>query len=170
MLTKIVGIHASITAGVLAAGFMSAIIGQLDHKPTPEPKFSELSREDSERLHRQRGVVAAAAKRQFGTAHLTRTKSDLPVLQNLIDEKVFKKSQTYELQCLGVAFGDVLTSEFPLRWVMVTDECGTDPTLRFKETTIQINALTMISKRVEKGEPVSIQWLLDQTHAQLAHK
>jgi hypothetical protein len=92
------------------------------------------------------------------------------VLQNLIDDRVFNKSQTYELQCLGVAFGDVLASEFPLRWVMVTDEFGTDPTLRFKKTTIQISTLTMISKRVERDEPVSVQWLLDKTREQLADK
>lgn len=53
---------------------------------------------------------------------------------------------------------------------MVTDEFGTDPTLRFKETTTQINALTMISKRVERDEPVSVQWLLDKTREQLAVK
>ena len=62
----------------------------------------------------------------------------------------------------------VLASEFPLRWVMVTDEFGTDLTLRFKQTTIQINALTMISKRVERGEPVNFQWLVDKTREQLA--
>jgi hypothetical protein len=50
---------------------------------------------------------------------------------------------------------------------MVTDEYGTDPTLRFKKTTIQINALTMISKRVEMDEPVSLRWLLDKTREQL---
>jgi hypothetical protein len=51
---------------------------------------------------------------------------------------------------------------------MVTDEFGTDPTLRFKETPVQINALTMISKRVERGETVSVHRLLDQTREQLA--
>jgi hypothetical protein len=80
---------------------------------------------------------------------------------------VFNKSQTYEFQSLGVAVGDVLASELPLRWVMVTDEFGTDPTLRFKETTFHVNALTMISKRVENDEPVSVQWLLDKTREQL---
>jgi uncharacterized protein DUF3806 len=85
-----------------------------------------------------------------------------------IDDKVFKKSQTYELQCLGVAFGDVLTSELPLRWMMVTDEFGTDPTLRFKKTTLQINALTMISKRVERDEHVDVSELLRMTREQLA--
>jgi hypothetical protein len=43
----------------------------------------------------------------------------------LIDDTVFKKSQTYELQSLGIVFGDVLASELPLRWVMITDEYGT---------------------------------------------
>jgi len=134
----------------------------------PEPKFTDLSNDDRARLEQQRAVVLAAAKQRYGTLALTRTKSDLPVLQKLIDERVFKKSQTYELQCLGVALGDVLASELPLRWVMVTDEFGTDPTLRFKEMTLQINALTMISKRVKRDEPVSVQWLLDKTREQLA--
>jgi hypothetical protein len=31
-----------------------------------------------------------------------------------------------------IAFGEVLASELPLRWVMVTDEYRTDPTLPFK--------------------------------------
>jgi hypothetical protein len=92
----------------------------------------------------------------------------LPILQRLIDEGVFDKSQTYELQSLGVVFGDALASELPLRWVMVTDEFGTDPTLRFKQTTVQINALTMISKRLERGEPVNLSHLLRMTREQLA--
>jgi len=134
----------------------------------PEPKFTELSAEDTARLEQQRAVVLAAARERYGTPALTRTRSDLPVLQRLIDERVFNKAQTYELQCLGVALGDVLARELPLRWVMVTDEFGTDPTLRFKQMTLQVNALTIISKRIERDEQVSVQWLLDQTREQLA--
>jgi hypothetical protein len=51
--------------------------------------------------------------------------------------------------------------------VMVTDEYGTDPTLRFKNTTVQINALTMISKRIERGEEVNLTELLRITRRQL---
>ena len=149
-------------------GCVSLLFGQAVHEAAPEPKFSELTREDGERLDRQRAVVAAAVKQRYGTAALTRTKKDLPILQQLLDEKAFKKSQTYELQCLGVAFGDVLASEFSLRWVMITDEYGTDPTLRFKNTTININALTMISKRVERDEPVDVLWLLRKTREALS--
>jgi len=125
-------------------------LGQTGKDATTAPKFSELSPQDSERLNQQRAVIAAVAKQRYGTAKLSMTKRDLPILQRLLDDKVFKKSQTYELQSLGVAFGDVLVSELHLRWVMITDEYGTDPTLRYKGTSTNINALTMISKRVEK--------------------
>lgn len=132
------------------------------------PKFSALSREDSTRLEQQRAIVTAAAKQRYGTSTMTKTVGDLPVLQRLIDDKVFSKSQTYELQSLGVAFGDVLASELPLRWVMVTDEYGTDPTLRFESTNWQVNALTMISKRIERDEKVNLRELLRITHDQLS--
>jgi len=132
-----------------------------------EPKFSELSPEDSKRLDQQRAVVAAVAKQRYGSA-LSRTKRDLPLLQRLIDDNTFTKSQTYALQSLGVAFGDVLAGELPLRWVIVTDEFGTGPTLRFKDTSININALTMISKRVERGERVDVCRLLQKSREELS--
>ena len=133
-----------------------------------EPHFAELSKEDSARLERQRALVAAAIKKKYGIPRLTGTRKDLPILQKLLDDRVFSKSQTYELQSLGVTFGDVLTSEFPLRWVMVTDEYGTDPTLRFRNTAVNINALTMISKRVERDEQVSLSHLVEKTRDAIA--
>jgi hypothetical protein len=160
-------IRTSIMTALLSAGILGSLFGQSNRKAAPEPKFRELSRQDNARLDQQRAVVAGAAKQRYGTMALTKTKRDLPVLQRLIDEKVFDKSQTYELQSLGVAFGDVLASELPLRWVMVTDEYGTDPTLRFRETAFQINALTMISKRAEEDVPIDLSLLLRWTRKQL---
>ena len=133
-----------------------------------EPRFSPLSVEDARRLEKQRVLVAEVVREEYGAVKLNKKKSDLPILQRRIDDHVFKKTQTYELQCLGVAFGDVLSDEFPLRWVMVTDEYGTDPTLRYKTTSVQINAITMISKRVERDEPVSLLYLLETTGEELA--
>jgi len=158
----------SIEIGILSLPLLSSTLcGQSNAKRIPDPRFVELSPDDKARLEQQRAVVAAAAKR-YGTVTLARTKADLPVLQRLIDDRVFSKSQTYELQSLGVAFGDVLSSELPLRWVMVTDEFGTDPTLRFKKTSLQVNALTMISKRIERDEAVDLSEFLRITREQLA--
>lgn len=131
------------------------------------PKFNELSDLDRLRLDQQRAIVAAAAKQKYGTGGLTKTVADLPLLQRLIDDNAFSKTQTYELQSVGVVFGDVLASALPLRWAMVTDEYGTDPTLRYKDKPVNINVLTMISKRVERGEVVNLVQLLQITREQL---
>ena len=133
-----------------------------------EPKFRELTPADRERLARQRAVVLAVVKQRYRTAAFARSRKDLPILQRLLDEKAFSKSQFYELQSSGVVFGDVLASELPLRWVMISDEFGTDPTLRFKNTSININALTIISKRVERDENVDLEALLGKTRDALA--
>jgi hypothetical protein len=134
---------------------------------TAMPKFTELSHDDRKRLDQQRAIVAAAVEQRYGASSLKKTATDLPLLQRLIDDHVFGKSQTFELQSLGIAFRDVMASELPLRWVMVTDEYGSDPTLRFKGTAVQINALTIISKRIEKGEKVNLSDLLRITHEHL---
>ena len=117
--------------------------------------------------HRGNATIQGTFRQRYGISALTQTAADLPVLQRLIDDRAFKKRQTFELQSLGIAFGDVLSSELPLRWVIVTDEYGTDPTLRFKNTTLQINALTMISKRIERDEMVNLDQLLQTTREQL---
>jgi hypothetical protein len=155
---------------LVAVGLFSCFFGcsKRDAAQPTKQKFTELSREDGERLEQQRGIVVAAAKQRYGTAALTKTKADLVVLQRLLDDRAFAKTQTYELQSLGIAFGDVLASELPLRWMMVTDEYGTDPTLRYKNTSIQINALTMLSKRVERGEKVDVVTMLRMTSEQIA--
>ena len=151
---------------MVSLSFVISLSKQKAAQPTM-PKFSELSHEDSTRLEQQRAIVAAA-KQRYGTSSLTKTAADLSVLQRLIDDKVFSKTQTYELQSLGIAFGDVLASELPLRWVMVTDEYGTDSTLRFRNTSLNVNALTIISRRVERDEPVNVSDLLRITRNQLA--
>lgn len=163
-------VRKTIITAFLTMGLFSFLFGcsKRDTAQPATPKFTELSREHSTRLEQQRDVVVAAAKQRYGTTAFTKTKADLAVLQRLLDDGVFTKTQTYELQCLGVVFGDVLASELPLRWMMVTDEYGIDPTLRYKDTTIQVNALTMLSKRVERGENVDVASMLRITGEQIA--
>lgn len=153
-----------LTFGALTLSFCNSQAGP---KQQTGPKFTELSDDDIANLDKQRALVAAAAKQRYGVSGLVRTKADLPVLQRLIDDQAFTKTQTYELQSLGVALGDVMASELPLRWMIVTDEFGADPTLCFKDTTIQVNALTMISKRIERDEKVNVLRLLEITREQL---
>jgi hypothetical protein len=130
-------------------------------------KFAPLKKTDEDRLNKQRQLITSALKDKFGAGPLKQDKSDLKLIQKILDEKMFNASQTYELQSLGVVFGDVLAKELGLHWTMITDEYGTDPTLRYQETSLNINALTMISKRVEQNEPVDVEKLLVQTEKNL---
>jgi len=158
-----------LTIALFTMTAVGVLLAQTKHHSGSYPQFYDLSPQDASRLNQQRAVITTVARQRYGTKSLTATKADLPVLQRLLDDRVFGVSQTYQLQCLGVAFGDVLASELPLHWVMVTDEFGTDPTLRFKKTSVNVNALTMISKRVERGEAVSLTALLSTTRQQLSN-
>lgn len=124
-------------------------------------EFSRLPPEQEQQLDRQRTLVLSAARSHYGTTGFTQTKADLPVLQRLVDDGVFGRTQTFELHSLGVVFGDVLANELGLHWELVTDKYGTDPVLRYGTAQVQVAALTMISKRVEDGKPVDLEDLME---------
>jgi hypothetical protein len=147
----------------VAAATLCASPPRLVAQSSDTSKFSELTAADVARLDKQRALVVGALKQHHDASSLSRTKLDLPSLQRLLDEHAFAKTQAYELQSLGVTFGDVLANELGLRWTIVADDYGRDPTLRLGDTTIQVNALTMISKRVERGEAVNLKVLLANT-------
>jgi hypothetical protein len=80
----------------------------------------------------------------------------LYLLQNILDNKFYGKDETMELQSLGITLGDALLQKLDLEWVEVEDEHGTDPALRYKNTSILLFPLTMISKRIEDNVEVNI--------------
>ncbi len=51
---------------------------------------------------------------------------------------------------------------------MAEDEHGRDPCLRYLETSLRVNPLTMISKRIERGEEVDVAWLFAETESSIA--
>lgn len=85
----------------------------------------------------------------------------LRLLQVILDQGWIEKAETQKLQSLGVTFGDMLCEKLGLTWVMVEDEYGRDPAVMVPKTTILAFPLTAISKRVEEGEKVDVQQLLD---------
>lgn len=128
--------------------------------------FSELSSDLVAHMDKQRSYVARVVATCFPGERLTRTTSDLVLLQKIIDAEIIPTSATWELQSLGIVFGDVLAATIEgINWWEVTDDYGTDPTLRYRETSMHINALTMLSKRIEDRAPVDVEdiagWVQD---------
>ena len=89
------------------------------------------------------------------------TEGKMHLLQGIIDLKMYDKTRTSELQSLGICFGEVLSKELELDWIIVEDEYGRDPALRYKNSSILFFPRTMISKRIENDEDISIQLLFD---------
>lgn len=110
---------------------------------------------EDQRLERQRQLVekyvADESREKFRTPA-----GKLGTIRAILVGKVFGTTQTYELQSLGVVFGDALALELGLEWVIVEDPRGRDPALRAPGTSIIVYPLTMISKRVERGEIVDV--------------
>ena len=99
------------------------IYGSLEVHPShadsrSQPTFSELSDTDRARLDAQREIVVSALKQRYEVSTLRKDKTDLTLLQRLLDDNVFSPTQTIELQSMGVVFGDVLASELGLRWII----------------------------------------------------
>jgi hypothetical protein len=97
------------------------------------------------------------------------TRSDLALIQRVLDQGVVEREATYTLQAFGLAFGRTFLNEFPdYDWWMVEDEYGRDPAIRYKETSLLVFPMTMISKRVEDGEHVDVNELFDGLARQLS--
>lgn len=80
----------------------------------------------------------------------------LGVLRALLQANIFTAKQTYELQSMGIVLGDAFVQDMGFKWVVVQDSLGCDPALQYKDSKVLLFPLTMISKRVERGEEVDV--------------
>ena len=134
----------------------------------PDPKIEPPTEKDIENI--AMGVVhAGQVIEQALDEDLDGTRQDLALIQRVLDQGLVEPEATYTLQALGLAFGRAFLNEFPdYDWWMVEDEYGRDPAIRYKETSLLVFPMTMISKRIEDGEPFEVSELFDGLAKQLA--
>lgn len=114
---------------------------------------------DVDRIARQLIHASDLAKSILGE-ELGGHESDLNLIQRILDSRQLEREATYSLQALGMAFGKVFVeNNADFDWWMVEDEYGRDPAVRYKQTSLLAFPMTMISKRVEDGEPVEVRSL-----------
>ena len=130
-------------------------------------QFTPPKADDTTRLASQWLSASRLVEEECGRA-LTQSLDDLMQIQRLLDEDVVDRSG-YALQCLGVALGRVMARNIDgLDWWIVEDEYGRDPCLRYRETTLRLNPITMISRRIERGERVDVRSLYRESEASIA--
>jgi hypothetical protein len=86
----------------------------------------------------------------------------LELLDFIIKSNWIAKTEKYKLQCLGVTLGDALVQELEFKWIEIEDEYGNDPAIKYKDTSLILFPLTMISKRIENDEYVDVFKLFEQ--------
>lgn len=115
------------------------------------PTENDIDRIARHLIHAEELLLRVAGHRRCGR------ESDLVAIQSALDSRTIEPEATYSLQALGMAFGKVFVENHEnFDWWMVEDEYGRDPAIRYKETTLLVFPQTMISKRVEDGEPVDV--------------
>ena len=124
--------------------------------------------EDTKRVADQIGDALKIARDHFGEVAFTHSDRDLEIIQRILDNRILEETQTYELQCLGLVFGDVLARRAGLHWATVEDAYGRDPALQYADTSLILFPLTMISKRVEDGQRVDVAELLGRLEKEVA--
>lgn len=115
---------------------------------------------DAAKLAERLEWVDALVHAHCGGSSMCGKSSDLDLLQRLVDDGVLKKDDTYHLQSLGLVLGQVLVNESGFHWVTVEDKFGRDPAIKFGTTSVLVFPLTMISKRVERGDRPDIHQLV----------
>jgi len=134
---------------------------------TPAPKdeadirFDPLPPALIAHMQQQRAKVAAQVASAFPTVP-----AQWPLLpstlQRVVDAELIDHNDCDGWEALGVAFGDCLAQRVPeLAWTQVTDAWGVDAVLRYGEANSIVSAVTMLIKRVEEGETIEINHLLE---------
>jgi hypothetical protein len=125
-------------------------------------KIEALNEDDQSRVQ---------AQRKWVMGHLLPGKESLyqeldqklQLLDGILRNRWVHPEETVKLQALGITLGDALVQRLGFEWVAVEDEYGRDPALRLPGTTLLLFPLTMISKRVERGEEVDVVRLFQAT-------
>jgi Domain of unknown function (DUF3806) len=132
-----------------------------------QPKISVLTEDDKKRLRDQRAVVERYLRDEDSKRKYRTAPGKLGTIRAVLKAGALKPEQTYELRCLGTVLGDAFVQELGMEWVIAEDEHGRDPAVRLPGTSILAFPLTMISKRMERGDTVDVFDLFNGVAAQV---
>lgn len=121
-----------------------------------DQKISPLTPNDRAALVKQRQVLEKYLGDEKSKQAYKTAADKLGLLRALLNQKVFKPTQSYEYGCMGVVLGDAFAQQLKMEWVVVEDAQGRDLALRLPNTSIIIFPIGMILKRVVRGEAVDV--------------
>ena len=113
------------------------------------PNSADTDRIASQLIHATELIEKATGQTPSGNL------DDLELIQRTLP--TVSPTEQYSQQSLGLVFGRLfLRNNDDFDWWMVEDEWGRDPAIRYKQTSLILFPLTMISKRLEEGKSVNM--------------
>lgn len=120
-------------------------------------------------MRQQTDSIDELAARQLGR-RLQQTRSDLSLLQTILDRQLVKPDDDAGLQAMGIALGNVLAAQHDLDWVIYLNEKGRSRALSIGPEQQCLFPSTMISRRVKAGAEVNLQALYDKAGRTVAQQ
>jgi hypothetical protein len=128
------------------------------------PTFTEPTEAELVLLAQRWEAVQALAREELDV-EIDDSVQTIDVLQRIIDRDLVSHDG---LLAVGTALGRVMLKTIPgLEWWSVSDEFGQELCLRYEETTLRVNPITMVAKRVARNEPVNLLELYENINAEV---
>lgn len=100
--------------------------------------------------------AVSTVKKQL-TKDFTGTEADLENLQKVIDSGRFNPKQRQAWESFGTAFGVILVNEMDgMEWVTVIDGQKESPALRFRDSKVMVNPISLIWDKAKSGQPCDL--------------
>ena len=112
--------------------------------------FESLSWRDNQFMEQQRGIIDELARANYGR-RVRVDKSDIALLQRIIDDQLIPRSDKRSLQAMGIIMGDLYVRELDLQWRIYKDKVGRSRAVCIPKTDQCIFPVTMLSRRIEAG-------------------
>lgn len=155
----------TISVFLLSLGLSASITHAFEHEDE-SIKVEPLKWVDEGFLARKRQVVEDIGRGEFGT-RVRKDKSDLRLINRIIQKELVNQTQRNEQQALGVVFGDVLVKELNLHWRVYLDEAGKSRAVCIPNSKHCIFPVTMISKRMGYGRKPDAYELFEKAKSHL---
>lgn len=130
-------------------------------------EFESLSEMDSDRLTKLLSYAEQLANDEL-SATLDGSMADIEVIQQLIDDEV-AQPETIEMQCIGLALGQVLVSDRDeFNWWIRDDGVNREVCIRYKESDITLMPQQVFAEAMEDNDgEVDVAMLYDTLVAEL---
>ena len=124
---------------------------------------------DRNHLTQQIEKIDDLGRRHFGTP-VRGNKTDLELLQRIVDAKLIPEDDTQTQQALGIILGNVMLAEVPqLEWRAYEDQVGRSRALCVRNTRECLFPVTMLSRRMELGLLPSIENIYNHALQRIDH-